>query len=240
MSLLGSGVQGRRTQLRNSSIGTMFLDSMIAVGVISMYCLEVADHWLSDASCRGAKQPSSATMMITSARATSGREDRLQNFSYSYQRMTNAGVHFVLELHSISFILCGGYNILWAVVGFQTCKIKIYSHDPNAGSQSEVEKPFSHDGTLCIVVYNVCIRYLAPFNYSYWVSALPKPSLARITTALNKSLIILLSFASWICFSISYPISGFFSLVYRDHDGDDILQGNHITEESVSRLGGGS
>nr|BAD54277.1 hypothetical protein [Oryza sativa Japonica Group]BAD54283.1 hypothetical protein [Oryza sativa Japonica Group] len=37
----------------NSSIGAMFLDSMIAVGIICMYCLEVADHWLSDASCRG-------------------------------------------------------------------------------------------------------------------------------------------------------------------------------------------
>lgn len=61
----------------------------------------------------------------------------------------------------------------------------------HTGSQLEVEKPFSHDGTLCIVVYNVCIRYLAPFNYSYWISALPKPKLAWITTALNKSLIIL-------------------------------------------------
>lgn len=40
---------GRRL---NSSIGAMFLDSMIAVGIICMYCLEVADHWLSDASCR--------------------------------------------------------------------------------------------------------------------------------------------------------------------------------------------
>uniref|UniRef100_A0A0E0DWK9 Uncharacterized protein n=1 Tax=Oryza meridionalis TaxID=40149 RepID=A0A0E0DWK9_9ORYZ len=31
------------------------------------------------------------------------------------------------------------------------------------------------------------------------------------------------------CHNPAWPDSGFFSLVYWDHDGDDILQGNHIT-----------
>uniref|UniRef100_A0A0E0PYV8 Uncharacterized protein n=1 Tax=Oryza rufipogon TaxID=4529 RepID=A0A0E0PYV8_ORYRU len=109
---------GRRL---NSSIGAMFLDSMIAVGIICMYCLEVADHWLSDASCR-------ESVMVRTARWFTG--------------MTNPGVHFVLKISQ--------YILL---------------------------------------------------------------SFLEVTVSYGQ-----LAFSS-----------GFFSLVYWDHDGDDILQGNHIT-----------
>lgn len=67
---------GRRL---NSSIGAMFLDSMIAVGIICMYCLEVADHWLSDASCRESVMVRTARWFTGSpAYDTMGRREVIQ------------------------------------------------------------------------------------------------------------------------------------------------------------------
>uniref|UniRef100_A0A0E0DWK8 Uncharacterized protein n=1 Tax=Oryza meridionalis TaxID=40149 RepID=A0A0E0DWK8_9ORYZ len=136
----------------NSSIGAMFLDSMIAVGVICMYCLEVADHWLSDASCRESVMVRTARWFTGSpAYDTMGRREVIQMTYRVYglltpysseNKMTNPGVHFVLKMSQ--------YILL---------------------------------------------------------------SFLEVTVSYGQ-----LAFSS-----------GFFSLVYWDHDGDDILQGNHIT-----------